>query len=90
MRQDDREALFSAEATHLASLLSASIEMAPSSFGCTEVLTRHSKNGASGKDGQVREKVTVAGEIFKPYQFDKITYLGGSSRLAYRRRAWLR
>ena len=72
MRQDDREALLSAEATHLASSFGVNGN-GTKLFGCTEVLTRHSKMEPLARTAKVGEKVTVAGEIFKPYQFDKIT-----------------
>ncbi|MCB9469659.1 MAG: hypothetical protein H6677_15435 [Candidatus Obscuribacterales bacterium] len=72
MRQDDREALLSAEATHLASSFGVN-RNGTKLFGCTEVLTRHSKMEPLAKTAKLGEKVTVAGEIFKPYQFDKIT-----------------
>lgn len=72
MRQDDREALLSPEATHLASSFGVN-RNGTKLFGCTEVLTRHSKMEPLARTAKVGEKVTVAGEIFKPYQFDKIT-----------------
>lgn len=72
LRQDDREALLSAEATHLATAFGTA-KNGTKIFGCTEVLTRRAKIDALKTTLELGDKVTVKGEIFKPYGFDKIT-----------------
>lgn len=71
-RQDDRDALLNAEATHMgfSAALSADGERV---FGAAEVLSRHSIMIPVSTDMVVGDKVEVRGVLSSPYLFDKIT-----------------
>ncbi len=71
-RQDDREALFNPDATHL------SIQFAPSSDGseilsCAEVLTRKGTYEAIPKEVSISEDIKVEGTLDSALAFDRIT-----------------
>lgn len=71
-RQDDREALFAPEASHLGVAMDWTPEH-DKLIGCIEVVTRHGTTESIPGEVKVGEHIDVRGQIEPPFVFDKVT-----------------
>jgi len=71
-RQDDREALFTPEASDLG----VSIDWTPERdkmIGCLEIVTKHGTIEPIPNQVRVGEKIDVRGEVAQPFKFERVT-----------------
>lgn len=71
-RQDDRDALFSVEATEIG-LATGNTADGDKTIGCIEVVTSHGIMNPLPPVARLGDKIDVKGEIAAPYQFERVT-----------------
>lgn len=78
-RQDDRDAIMSADATHMGFALN----WAPFKdhlIACTEVVTKHGVIHPLEAEAHVGDKIEVKGVVLQPYKFDRVTIAWEANR----------
>jgi hypothetical protein len=70
--QDDRDALFSPDATHFAFSLSLASQK-DRAICCAEIVTKHANMHPIPNEIQVGQKIEVKGVLLEPYKFQKVT-----------------
>jgi len=71
-REDDREALMSADATGFG-FSAAYMAQTPALLGCLEIVTKHGAIESINPPSNVGEKVELKGALEAPYHFERIT-----------------